>query len=74
MVYTQQGTHSDSKVEQKWNKEMKGEVSFLTENQILVASYLVTLEQKYLSLKSNKPIRKVVFLFSMSQSMILNAS
>ena len=33
-----QETHSDNKVEQKWKKDFKGPVCFLTENQLLVVS------------------------------------
>ena len=33
-----QETHSDSKVEQKWKKDLKGPIFFLTESQILVVS------------------------------------
>lgn len=61
MVYILQGTHSYCKVEQKWKGDLKGQVSFLTESQIPVALYLVTLEQKFLSLKSNNHMRKVLF-------------
>ena len=33
-----QGTHSNSKIEQKWKEDFKGPAFFLTESQILVAS------------------------------------
>ena len=33
-----QEIHSDSKVEQKWKKDFKGPIFFLTESQILVTS------------------------------------
>ena len=33
-----QETHSEKKVEQKWKKDFKGPVCFLTENQIFVVS------------------------------------
>ena len=42
-------------------KILKVQFSFLTENQILVASELLILGQERLPLKNNKEIRKAVF-------------